>query len=298
MSTKVQTTVIGSYPVSIDTQQMMHAYFNQQEIDWTEYILAAVQDLVESGINIISDGQTRDPFLHIFLRGLHGCRIRQRAEITDQIRFEEPITLPDILMIKQHIPPSLHQVGLLAGPYTLSQSTIDLFYDDEKELAFDFAEALNQEARAVQNHVSLLSIDEPFFSQQVPDYAASLIKTVLKNIKIPVRLHVCGNVSDTFEQIMELPVDILSHEFKATPQLFDVLREYSFPQSLCLGAVRSDHNRIESVDEIRNHLIKGRELFGEKIVQIAPDCGQRFLSRDDAFQKLKNLVHAAEDVYG
>jgi 5-methyltetrahydropteroyltriglutamate--homocysteine methyltransferase len=65
-----------------------------------------------------------------------------------------------------------------------------------------------------------------------------------------------------------------------------------------LGSVRSDNERVESVGEIMNHIEKGIDVFGDKISQLAPDCGQRMLPRDVAYEKLKNLVKAGEKIYG
>jgi 5-methyltetrahydropteroyltriglutamate--homocysteine methyltransferase len=95
-----------------------------------------------------------------------------------------------------------------------------------------------------------------------------------------------------------MPVQTISHEFKASPKLFDSFKEYSISKNICLGSVKSDNSRIELVDEIIDHIKKGIDVFGDKISQIAPDCGQRMLPRDIAFQKLKNLVKAGEKVYG
>jgi 5-methyltetrahydropteroyltriglutamate--homocysteine methyltransferase len=95
-----------------------------------------------------------------------------------------------------------------------------------------------------------------------------------------------------------MPVDILSHEFKASPKLFDVFKQYNITKNICLGSVRSDNSKVESINEIIEHIKKGIDVFGDKISQLAPDCGQRMLPKDVAFQKLKNLVKAGEEVYG
>ena len=81
-------------------------------------------------------------------------------------------------------------------------------------------------------------------------------------------------------------------------KLFDEFKKYSINKKICLGSVRSDDARTETIDEIINHWKKGIDIFGEKISQIAPDCGQRMLPRDVALPKLKNLVKAGEEIYG
>jgi len=294
----VKTSVVGSYSVSINNMKLMNGYFNQKEESWNEYISSAVNDMVDAGIEIVSDGQTRDPFVNIFTRKLKGCRIRERTEIVGKIEYGSPITIEDQKYVKRIIPKDKQLVGLLTGPYTLTNSSLDLFYSNEKELAFDFAYALKKEALTLNNYVDIISIDEPFFSMGIPDYGKELIKIITNGLTCPTRLHVCGDVSNVVEDLLEMPADILSHEFKGSPKLFDVFKEYNITKDICLGSVRSDNAKIETVDEIRDHILRGIEIFGDKIVQIAPDCGQRMLPRDVAFQKLKNLVKARDEIYG
>ena len=298
MKHKIKTCVIGSYPVHVDAMELMHGYFNQTVVPWNKYIEPAVSDMVNAGIDIVSDGQTRDPFVQIFTRKLKGCRVRDRTEIIDKVEYDTPITIEDQKYVRSLIPKNKELIGLLTGPYTLTKSSVDLFYNDEKKLAFDFAYALREEAKILQKHVDMISIDEPFFSNNIPEYGKELIKIITKDLSCPTRLHACGDISKVVTEILEIPVDVLSHEFKASPQLFDVFKEYSFSQKLCLGSVRSDDSRIESIEEIYNHVKKGINLFGDRITQVAPDCGQRLLPRNVAFQKLKNLVKVGEKING
>jgi 5-methyltetrahydropteroyltriglutamate--homocysteine methyltransferase len=294
----VKTSVVGSYSVSINNMKLMNGYFNQKEESWNKYISFAVNDMVDAGIDIVSDGQTRDPFVNIFTRKLKGCRIRERTEIVGKIVYDNPITIEDQKFVKTIMPRDKQLVGLLTGPYTLTNSSLDLFYNNEKELSLDFAYALKQEAQILQNYVDIISIDEPFFSMGIPDYGKELIEIITNGLSCPIRLHVCGDVSNVVEDLLEMPADILSHEFKGLPKLFDVFKDYNVIKDICLGSVRSDIGKIETVDEIKNHISKGIEIFGDKIVQIAPDCGQRMLPRDVAYQKLINLVKARDEIYG
>jgi len=298
MNNRIKTCVIGSYPVNVDSMEIMNGYFNGEEFSWDKYIKYAVSDMIRAGLDIVSDGQTRDPFIQIFTRKLKGCRIRDRTEIIGKVEYDNPITLDDQRYTRSLIPENKELVCSLTGPYTLSKSCVDLHYNDERELAFDFAYALKKEADTLQKHVDMISIDEPFFSNEFPEYGKELIEIITKDISCPTRLHACGDVSSIVPELFEMPIDILSHEFKASIQLFDAFKDYNFTQKICLGAVRSDDIRVESVEEIMNHVDKGINIFGEKIVQLAPDCGQRLLPRDIAFQKLKNLVEVGERING
>jgi 5-methyltetrahydropteroyltriglutamate--homocysteine methyltransferase len=294
----VKTTVIGSYPVEIKNMELMKGYFEQKNVSWNNYIDFAVNDMIGLGIDMISDGQTRDSFVNIFTRKLSGCRIRDRTEIIDKVEYSGPITIEDQKYVKNKIPEKTQLIGVITGPYTLTKSSIDLFYNNEKNLAFDFASALKQEAIELQKFVDLISIDEPFFSMALPEYGKELISTITKDLKCPTRLHVCGDVSNIVQELSDMPVDVLSHEFKASPKLFNAFKKYNISKNICLGSICSDNIKIETVEEITNHIKKGIEVFGDKITQLAPDCGLRMLPRAVAYQKLKNLVIAGEKVYG
>jgi 5-methyltetrahydropteroyltriglutamate--homocysteine methyltransferase len=298
MKQKIKTCVIGSYPVQIDTQEIMENYFDQNEFSWNKYIEQAVGDMITAGIDIVSDGQIRDPFIEIFTRKLKGCRVRNRTEVVDKIEYDIPITLEDQKYVRSLLSKNKELKGVLTGPYTLASSCIDLFYKDEKQLAFDFAYALKKEAQVLQNHVDMISIDEPFFSNSMPEYGKELIGIVTEGISCPTILHACGDVSNIIPKLLEMPVDILSHEFKASTHLLNAFKEYTFSQKICLGSVRSDDVRVEPVKEITDHINKALNIFGDKIVQVSPDCGQRLLPRDVAFQKLNNLVKAGEIING
>ena len=298
MTQKLKTSVIGSYPVHIDTTELMHDYFSEQESPWTRYIAQAVKDMTTAGVDLVSDGQTRDPFIQLFTRRLQGCRIRDRTEIIGPVEYLDPITVSDQIYARRLLPRKTGLIGVLTGPYTLTKSSVDLFYHDEKALSFDFATALHREAENLQRHVELISIDEPFFSNELPEYAKELIGTITHGLSRPTRLHVCGDVSRIVPQLVDMPVDVLSHEFKASPHLFDVFREYPSARKFCIGAVRSDDAQVESVEGIVSHVKKAYTIFGGNVVHIAPDCGQRLLPRDAAFGKLKNLVAAGEIING
>ena len=296
---EIRTCVIGSYPVQIDALDFMRDYFDQKESQsWGKYIGMAVTDMIEAGIDIISDGQTRDPFIQLFARKLKGCRVRNRVEVVDKIEYSSPITVEDQKYVRTIIPRDKMIKGVLTGPFTLTKSCVDLYYKDERKMAFDFAHALKQEAELLEKHVDMISVDEPFFSNELPDYSGELIEIITGAISCPTVLHACGDVSSIIPKLLEMPVDILSHEFKASPQLFNGFKDYSFSQQICLGSVRSDNPNVESVEEIVSHIRKAIDIFGDRIIQVAPDCGQRLLPREIAYGKLKNLVKAGEIVNG
>lgn len=298
MNDRVETTVIGSYPVSLHPLSMMNDYYQGRLPSWKPYIKKAVSAMCSAGIDLLSDGQTRDPFIHIFARGLQGCRIRTRAEVVGPIDVTDSITKKDVSYVSTLLPEGKKTLGLIVGPSTLSESMIDFFYHDKKELAFAFTDALKKEIRYIEPFVDMISIDEPFLSNYYPEYEKELIARLTQDITCPTRLHVCGDVTPIVHHLVDYPVDILSHEFKATPELFDVFPEYPSKIGICLGSVRSDKETIESVSNIKKHICRGREIFESRLKQLSPDCGLRMLSERSAYKKLQHLVSAGEALYG
>ncbi len=292
-------TVIGSYPVTIERMNLMDSYFSYQRLpSWHPFISQAVDDMVHAGVDLVSDGQTRDPFMTIFTRGLSGCRVREQTEVIAPIEYNQPITLSDLRFVRSKLPDTVQLLGLIVGPFTLSRSVVDHFYHDEKELAFAFAAALHNEVKAIESVVDMISVDEPFFANDFPEYAAELIDLVLKDVICPTRLHACGDVTKRVPLLLDLPVDILSHEFMATPSLFDSFAEFPHEKKqICLGCVRADQDQVESVSEIREQIRKGKKIFGKRLAQIAPDCGLRLLPKRSAFHKLVHLRQALEDEF-
>lgn len=292
----VELTVIGSFPVHINRMQLMQSYFKRSQLpSWHPYIKEAVELMSSAGVTLVSDGQTRDPFMTIFTRGFAGCRVRDRTEVIEPISFTAPVTLSDLEYVRSILPKENKLLGLLVGPFTLSQSVVDQVYHDDKELSFAFAEALRMEAEAIEPVVDLISIDEPFYANAFPEYAADVIDHVLHHISIPTRLHACGDVTHLVPSLLDLPVDVLSHEFMATPALFDAFNDHSLgDKRICLGSVRSDDDTVESIDEICTHIKRGIDVFEDKLVQIAPDCGLRMLPQHNAFMKLRRLHEAVQ----
>lgn len=287
----------------------MKAYFKKND-PYLFSIEGSVRAQVEAGVEIISDGQTRESMVNIFASRIAGIRMKGKPVVFSGLRFRGPITLQDqefalrILKEAHREDESQREAGkkpaylkgIITGPHTMSLSVTDNYYRDKRELAFAFAEVLNQEARALQSVVPIIQFDEPFFSVEFPDYAEELIAEAVKGINVPVALHACGDVSEIFPELIELPVSLLDHEFAVNTGLIEVVREYDFPQMIGFGAVRSDDDRVESIEEIEAALRKAVEYFSAERLMVDPDCGLRHLSPESAFQKLQNLRTARDNV--
>jgi 5-methyltetrahydropteroyltriglutamate--homocysteine methyltransferase len=292
------TTVIGSYPAKPSAASLANQHL-EGDYSTDPYIAAidaSVKAQLDAGIELVSDGQTRDNMINLYAARLGGARVHGVAKIIGDIYHKENITVEDQRHVRTLVPEGVKLKGMLTGPFTLAKSCRDEHYGDLEGAAFAFADALNEEARALQEVVDVIQIDEPFFSEDFPDYAGLLIGRILDGVNIPRALHVCGDVGPIFKGLVEMKVDLLEHEFAANPGLLDVVGEMDFPQKLGLGSVRSDKEEVEPVPDIASHIQRAVDAFGPDKLVISPDCGLRHLSKATAFNKLKNMVAARNEV--
>jgi len=297
----IETTVVGSYPVSFNENDLIRAYENKKEI-FPELVKEVVEDFLSAGIDIISTGQVRTDMISEFTRKIAGIvDERGNHKIIFPIKFVSPITLRDIQHTKTLMPLGKKIKAPITGPFTLANSctiTQDSGYVGVEELAFDFAYILNKEARNIEEFVDVIQIDEPFLSQEFPEYAKDLISIVREGIKKPIALHVCGDVSQIFESLTKFDVAILDHEFTTNENLLDKIASFDFKQKIGYGCVNSSILYVEPVEEIINSVEKAIKILGEDKLVLDPDCGMRHLPKQVAYSKLVNMVNARNKIFG
>ncbi len=292
IDSELLTTVVGSYPSRPERSELINSFYEKKG-PFESSLKRAVEDQLECGLDLISDGQTRASMVDIFAKGLSGYRIKERVEIVERVKYSGEITVEDQRLVREIIPDRTGLKGIVTGPCTLVESSKDMFYEDKKEAVMDTAEALAEEAIRLSSVCDVIQIDEPLFSIDFPDHAQESLEKLL-NIDVPIALHVCGDVTEMMEELVELDVDILDHEFTTNPVLYDKFSDIDFPQRLSVGVVSTEPT-VEEVEEIRKRIEKAVDLFGPKVM-IDPDCGLRNLDVKTAKMKLKNMVEAKERV--
>jgi 5-methyltetrahydropteroyltriglutamate--homocysteine methyltransferase len=297
----IETTVVGSYPIFLNEDFLIKAYERKEDV-FLGIINQSVRDMLNAGIDIVSTGQVRTDMISEFTRGLAGIEEKRNEHyVHSKVKFIFPITLNDIKFVKNLIPSEKKIKAPITGAFTLAKNCTIIFesgYKGVEELAFDFAEALNKEARAIEPYADIIQIDEPFFSQEFPKYAKDLISTVRRGVKKPIALHVCGDVSEICEELSEFEVDILDYEFTTNPDLLEKISKLNFKQKIGYGCVNSSSLNVEPVDEIAKNIEKAIFLLGEERIILDPDCGMRLLPKEVAYAKLSNMVEARNRIFG
>ena len=288
-------TVVGSYPARPTRHALEAAYRNGSD-PFVAALEESVRAQVAAGIDIVSDGQTRDTMVNLFVKKLRGVRMRERPQVVKAVEWTSPITLDDQRIARGHLPKGRMLKGIVTGPFTLSKGLDDRFYGSAEKLAFALAEAMNREARAIEPLVDVVQFDEPFFSVEWPEHAPALVERARRGLTKPVALHVCGDVSQVFHKLAELPVDALDHEFAAHPGLLATVKNVSFRQSLGFGCVRSDVNEVERTADVEALVRAAVDALGAERLMLDPDCGLRHLDPAVAEGKLHAMVEARDKV--
>ncbi len=282
------TTVIGSYP-------LRYQELGADAIKW------AVNDQLEAGIDLVSDGQTRCDMIEYFARAIDGYHFDGKSVIRGQIGHGQADVFVSDLALAQTLAPSVK--GIVTGPVTLVfASRIKSFYKGyhDERVYLDTARALLEIAQAmVKQGAAWIQIDEPYLSVGAPmDIAKKAIESIAIQLKVPVALHVCGRVAPVIDNLLNLQgVSLLSHGFKGedNQSLFQYKPLAASEKKLGLGCVDTKKKRVETVEEIRQMILKASCTIPADKLVIHPDCGLGPLSdRSAARNKLKNMVLAVK----
>lgn len=284
------TTVVGSYPARPSSEVLSRSYHSKED-PYQESIRKAIRAQLDSGIELISDGQTRQDMISLFAQGLRGFRSREKWEIVGEVGYPGPITVEDQRSVRNIIGGTIGLKGIITGPWTLYRGSEDRCYGSEKEAAMDIAQALHREAEALSEVCDVVQVDEPFLSVEYPAYAKEMVETVL-DVDAPRALHACGDVSDIAEELIEYDIDILDHEFAENPGLYDVYDDLSFSQRMAVGVVTTKPE-VESLDTVKGRIERAQDIFGTDMM-IDPDCGLRNLEPTEAKKKLERMVEARD----
>jgi 5-methyltetrahydropteroyltriglutamate--homocysteine methyltransferase len=320
------TTVVGSYPSRPREPTSIISKFSILSGSYDCYrpaVVHAVKKQVEAGIEIISDGQVRGNMVQIFARAVPGMAWEDgTSKIKKKISYlsnsvganDLKIALKTANSISKDFKPSAQVLshgkfqdgikgvkGIITGPTTLVLSSrLEGFYTkhNRDKAILDLAMSLKNEVKFLEKAgAAVIQVDEPFLSTGMADIenARKAIKIMCKDLKVPIAIHVCGDVTEVFPELVKFPVDIIDCEFAGIEKNLKVLETTDIKdKKLGFGCVDTKTAKVDGPETIGRLIKKGMELVGEEKMIADPDCGMRMLPEQAAFQKLKNMKEAVE----
>jgi 5-methyltetrahydropteroyltriglutamate--homocysteine methyltransferase len=330
------TTVVGSYPqpdwlVNKDVfksqtvprvrlkemWRVAEPYLEQAQDDAT---LIAIRDMERAGIDIITDGEMRrESYSNRFATALEGVDIDKPAlvksragagnetmvpRVVGKVRRREPVEVRDMQFLRRN---TEHKAKItLPGPFTMTQQVKNEFYQDQEELAMDYAVAVNEEARdLVKAGADVIQLDEPWLRND-PDaarrFAVKAINRALEGITVPTVVHLCfgyaflvSNKPASYFFLSEL-ADSKAEQISieaAQPKIdLGVLADLAGKQ-IMLGVLDLGSAEVETPETVAARIRAGlKHVAAERLIP-APDCGMKYLPRAVAFAKLGALSQGA-----
>ena len=282
----------------------------------------AIRDMERAGIDVITDGEIgRESYSSHFIAGLDGidndnpATIVSRAgnetrvaRIVGAVRHRGAVELERARFLRAHT--TRRAKITLPGPFTLSQLAKDEHYRDPAALAWDFAIALNEEARALETSgIDVIQLDEPWLRND-PDgarrYAVRCINRALEGLRVRTAVHMCFGYAflrrgppvrayEFFGELSETVADEISIE-AAQPDLdLGVLRDLG-DKAIALGVLDHSTPQAESVDAVATRIRAAlKHLPPDRLVP-SPDCGMKYMTRQVALARLQALSAAAAQV--
>ena len=343
----ITTTCIGAYPkpgyVDIgnfaetgtdDGATRAFSYTNDDAARVDEALLLrateeAIRDQLACGIDIPTDGeQRRENYIHYHCRHLDGIDF---VNLTRKVH-RNGAAVADLPTISGRIEPqgdhfldrdfssaqaySDRPVKItIPGPLSIIDTTANLHYASERELAFDLAAALNFEIRALAAAgCRYIQVDEPLFVRKVDDalaYGVECLDRCFDGLPDDVTrvMHMCCGYPGHLDDEHYLKADPGCYRQLASAVDASSVQQVSIEDAHCqndlqlleqfentaviLGAVEIASSRVESADAIEQRLRRAlRHIDAERLLA-APDCGLMMLGRELAMAKLKNLCSAA-----
>ncbi len=330
MIPRIQTTVVGSYPVP-DWLPVLPS--EQSLIDATRVVFGIQEN---AGIDVVVDGELyrfdvnhpeTNGMIDYFVKPLAGVRteigrddaaafIKQQgmgfrtrpAGVVESSIGEGTL---DIVRDYQRAR-ALTKARLkftLTGPHMLCKTLLDYLYQDQAVLCRAIAEVLAVQVAEIDADV--VQLDEANIPGSPEDswWAAEAANIVLDAVKGESAVHLCfGNYGGqtiqkgTWDKLIgfmnALRADHLVLETtRRAPEEIAYLKELDECIGIGLGVVDIKSNTIESAEEIARRIEHAEKILGEgRVKYIHPDCGFWMLKRSVADRKMEALVKG-RDLY-
>jgi 5-methyltetrahydropteroyltriglutamate--homocysteine methyltransferase len=154
----------------------------------------------------------------------------------------------------------------------------------------------------------VVQIDEPWLQarpEQAREYAIPAINRAVEGIAGTTALHTCFGYAHIVRdrpagysflaELDDCAVDQIAIE-SAQPRLdLQVLRALP-SKTIILGVLDLSDHTPETADEVARRIEAAVELVPPERLQVAPDCGMKYLPREAALAKLGALVEGARRV--
>jgi 5-methyltetrahydropteroyltriglutamate--homocysteine methyltransferase len=279
----------------------------------------AIADQERAGVDIVTDGEIRrESYSNRFATALAGLDIDNPAmvpgraggtnavpRVVGRIRRTRPVEVDDLRFLRARTDRAVKIT--LPGPFTMSQQAHNEAYDDEAELAMDFAAAVNDEIRDLfAAGADIVQIDEPWLqsrAEKARAFAIPAINRALADVAGTTALHTCFGYAHVVHdrppgypflaELAECTADVLAIE-AAQPQLDVSVLEPIAGKTVIVGVLDLSDPAAETAEQVAGRIERALTVIPAERLQVGPDCGMKYLPRELAYAKLRALVEGAQ----
>jgi len=328
------TSLVGSYPQPdwlIDRERLRHrfpprvrarelwrvdpAYLAEAQDDATQLAIRAQE---RAGLDILTDGEIRrESYSNRFATALDGVDIDNPGtaldrsghpnpvpRVTGPIRRRHPVEVGDLAFLRAN---TSHQVKItVPGPFTMAQQAQNDHYASTEDLAFAYAEVVNEEVRDLfAAGADIVQLDEPYL-QARPDearrYGVKVLNRALAGVTGTTAVHLCFGYAAIIHdrpsgysflpELAAADCDQVSIETAQSGLDCSVLSELD-GKTIILGVLNLGDETVEDAEQVAARVRRALPYVPAERVVLAPDCGMKYLPRQSAFGKLAAMTAAA-----
>jgi 5-methyltetrahydropteroyltriglutamate--homocysteine methyltransferase len=283
--------------------------------------LVAIRDQERAGLDIVTDGEMRrESYSNRFATALEGVDIDNPGTALDRsghpnpvprvvgkVRRKYPVEVRDVEFLRANADRAIKMT--VPGPFTMSQQAQNDFYQDEEEMAFDYAAAVNDEIKDLfAAGADIVQVDEPYM-QARPDKARKFglkaFNRALEGVTGTTAVHICFGYAaiihvrpEAYSFLPEFansPVQQISIE-TAQSGLDCAVLEKLPGKTIILGVLDLSDATVETPEVVAARIRRALPHVPAERVVVAPDCGLKYLPREVAFGKMRAMVEGTRIV--
>ena len=325
MNKPFQTTVTGSYPRPVQPRDTLRKpELKRDEAD--EIIRWAVQDQVEAGLDIVTDGEGRRENMYYFVQkrveglsfenmtfrkfGPTGFGI-ELARVVGAISNPTVGLAHDWCVARKAAPSSVEVKITCIGPHMLARFSDNQrpdLYPDVASLATAYARILNQEFQDLARvGCEFIQFDEPAWTAFPEDavWAAETLKIATSGLDIRFGLHVCGGNAyrrrvyfaryhDLVNAFRIAPVHQISLEHCTLDyDMMSLWEMLDYKGEFAIGVLDQRSDQIEPPEVIVERARPALDHFPPERLLLTSECGFQHVPLDVTRMKLRTLVAGA-----
>jgi 5-methyltetrahydropteroyltriglutamate--homocysteine methyltransferase len=302
-------------PPRVLLEELWRVSTDQLEEAQNDATIIALEDQHRAGVDIVTDGEMRrESYSNRFANALDGVDIDHPGEAIDrtgkavpvpqvvgEISRREPVEAQFIAFLKAHTDKPIKIT--LPGPFTMAQQAQNSYYPDDRSMAMAYAVAVNDELKDLfAAGVDIVQLDEPYVQarpEAAREFAVEAIDRALQGATGPTVLHVCFGYGKHVEnkpqgyaflgELDACTADEISIECAQPKLKMDLVQ--SLPnKKIHVGVLDLRDQNPESPELVAERIRAALEYMPADRIVVAPDCGMKYLPREVAFAKLKNMV--------